>query len=422
MIHGAELTPVERTRRSIVEDYLTQYGSPIARELAGDFKDDRQPLANTIVAIPVAAHQDSGLIHDALRQYANQQDNDPFSICLLLNAPDNAAPDSWDNAASQTRRTALHYPNLDIRITSVSYPDPTIGAVRKDLWDAIAYRALEDGAYEQSGHDDIVLNNDIDVDSMSPHYIHHIQHHYEQKDGDKAKAISPLGSTALRHALPFRTHPNTAGGILWADLVQLRRQRAGTSGGFEAGLAVPLATYAQMGGFQAERSLGESFTLVNGRQGQNNVDFIPGSWLHTSPRRYIDRFPEHGFADIWTADSFGATDRCRDTTTHPSDATEDQRNHHIRSSFPGVQQAFEELTNETLYRSNKKFFRHNGQRRDTPEVNERYLSMLGESFMLCTKALRRLIKSDPLADEFALYYNAKAVQLRTSSPYRRHHW
>ena len=395
---------LEQTRQAIVETYLNQHQSPIARELADDFQKET-PIADTVVAIPVAAHQDSELIHHAVEQYAKQTDNHPFTVCLLLNAPETAQPDSWDIAASRARRAATHYPHLDLRIASAAYEQPTIGAVRKDLWDAIALRALEDGAYTHSGHDTMIINHDIDIAAMSPHYIARIQHFSEKQDtpGAVRSYIPAIGSTALRHALPFDTHPNTAGGIAWSDILVRQWQIDGKNSGFEAGMVIPLTKYAQAGGYNPKHSTYETGNLIKASD-STATRFIPGTWALTSPRRYLDRFPEHGYAKIWTDDSFGATNDCRDTTRQPADATPEQRDAHIAETFQEIDEqnliadaAFCAVL-ESAYM----------KRPDTQMAKEAYQKHYQDrkkSNAFYSQLLRRVVGSKTLADEFDEKFN-----------------
>ncbi|MFZ1300972.1 MAG: hypothetical protein WAQ27_00090 [Candidatus Microsaccharimonas sp.] len=89
-----ELTPSigilglpEPSRKSRVETYLYDEASFNAEEIAKELREPGRPLEKTVVAIPVAAHQESGVILQTLEAYSQQVNADPFSVCLFLNYP-----------------------------------------------------------------------------------------------------------------------------------------------------------------------------------------------------------------------------------------------------------------------------------------------------------------------------------------------
>jgi hypothetical protein len=71
---------------------------------------------------------------------------------------------------------------LDVRSCFSSYDDPTIGEIRKDIWDAGIRLAERDGLFKPGETNDVIgVNQDIDLEAMSPHYIKHIQAHYDEE-------------------------------------------------------------------------------------------------------------------------------------------------------------------------------------------------------------------------------------------------
>lgn len=65
--------PEVSTNSQLIEDYLSRYDAlglendPI-EQLVEDFSEPNRPLANTIVLIPVAAHQEAGNIKRAMAE------------------------------------------------------------------------------------------------------------------------------------------------------------------------------------------------------------------------------------------------------------------------------------------------------------------------------------------------------------------
>lgn len=308
--------PKAPSRNELVGDYLTQLNesdAASAQDIAEQIFKDERPLANFQVLIPVAAHQESAQITTALEQYAHQETSEPFSIILSLNSP----IDEMDNPAvqasiSEVEAAQQKHPHLDLRMAMSFYDEPTIGMIRRDLWNGALLASTYSGAYSSSDQDIIGINHDIDTVSISPRYIRRIQQHYINKHrhyGVHGLSESPLppSSTMVRHALS-PDHPNISKGVAWVDYIYRT-----ANVGYENGLITPFSHYALRGGFQASSTTHETGALL---EGIPEVYRIPGTTMQTSPRRYVERL-RHGFDAIWTPDSFGVDDDCRLEHTHP---------------------------------------------------------------------------------------------------------
>lgn len=388
--------PIETLRHTEVERYLNETASPNAKALGDQFKNETLPLARVVAAIPVAAHQDRDLIYPTLEQYAHQTDySEPFTVCLLLNIPVDNNQDDLRQAIQYTQQASKNFPELDVRFATATYEKPTIGAIRKDLWDAIAYRSLEDGAYRQPGHDISILNQDIDVIRMNQHYISRVQRYLHATDspGDKQSVMTKAASTAVRHDLPGEPYRNTTGGIAWSESMRLLMQPTSVSGGVEAGLVVPLTRYADAGGFRLASKIGETSRFYSNDRASTMPQFIPGTGLITSPRRFLDRFPRFGYDNLWTDDSFSATDQCRDQSYQPVDATKKQRDEHIVNSMPDIGASLRDVAALTTLRN--------------PQNAEHVISLYPEYKDRVTRlhhlgsfVLERLVGSKSLSDLF----------------------
>ncbi len=307
--------PEMPTSSQLVEDYLSRYDAlglddePTER-LTEDFSKPDKPLANTLVLIPVAAHQEADNIERAMALYAAQQPREPFSVLLYLNHPKGADQDDVTASLSAARQAQSDYPELDLRISHPRETDETttIGRLRTELWTAAARLAFKDGCFEQ-GQDVIGLNHDIDLISLGWRYIDQVQTYYQNEvDVRKHLRIGSLlpAHTRSRHAWSHE-HPNTSMFVALTDMAYLL-----SDSGYDASAVFPFSYFVQMGGFY-DSNYGE----VQIASDRNKLPLIPTSLLETSPRRYLARLAVHGPGNIWTPDedSFGANDEYRTIPT-----------------------------------------------------------------------------------------------------------
>lgn len=302
-------------RKQIVENYLADingFEQESANYLAAQLQDSDKPLADTVVLIPIAAHQEYGNIENAMDQYATQQPRRPFSILLYPNAPYDSDAGAVDKTVSEIEKAKKKHPHLDIRSSAPElYDTPTIGTIRRTLWNAALLLAHFEGRFDDPTSDVIGLNHDIDVVRMTPRYIGRVQGKVDKTQQNRAKlgmsySVSPPHSTFVKHAHdPVR--PNSAKATFWHDFAywQLRPR-----GAFDAGLVLPFSYYAAKNGAVAEAKTNEMSSLLNNQ----TFYVIPGTVLETSPRRFSERLPQLNDLDgrsIWTEDSFGANDVCR---------------------------------------------------------------------------------------------------------------
>lgn len=300
--------------RVFIGDEMSESDRETAQILATDFEDVSKPMEKTAVLIPVAAQQDTGHIVHTMGEYAKQRGCDPFTIFLYLNTPDITSPKdkkrTWDSlkAVGQARRL---YPNLDIRSTLMQCDEPTIGGIRRDLWNAAILLADHEGLFSNGPDDVIGINNDIDTTFISPHYIARIQQHYKKRQARANQVNVPSTAhntvgTRVSHAV-LPSHPNVGKVTRWIDNSLFQ---APNHVSYEAGLAIPFSQYAKRGGFRQASVTHETSWAYDGFP--RVLHHLTGAQLYTSPRRYIDRVAEHGTEGIWKPGSFGATDRCRE--------------------------------------------------------------------------------------------------------------
>lgn len=181
------------------------------------------------------------------------------------------------------------------------------------MWDAIIYVAHHDGIYDTPTSEFIAVNHDIDTEQIGRHYMRNIQRHYDQEqrqldEYEMPEDVMQSRFTQVKHAYPFDTHPNIARVILWSDFICRSRFPGGC---YEEGCVIPLSQYARNKGFDPEAKTYETERLVSSSEG------IMGTFMDTLPCRYIERLGKHGRDEIWTDDSFTATDKCRGELSSP---------------------------------------------------------------------------------------------------------
>lgn len=276
------------------------------------------PLANTMVLIPVAAHQEQAAIYPALREYAQQDTRQPFSVVLNMNYPFGANQRAIDASMDQVARVRRDFPDLDVRSLESVYGDPTIGAIRGELW-ATTLLAAEMGGTVHAEREAIGLNHDIDAVRVPRSYIRQVQErigcdtqgaqqrmsrHISHYDGS-VPIIRPYAG-GMKHAKSDE-HPNASLATLWADTkVRL------SDSYYEAGIVLTLGYYAAKGGFDFTDTSGEMISILERDRKDSPIDIATPA-LETSPRRYIERLCRDGggYADIWKDGNFRATEEYR---------------------------------------------------------------------------------------------------------------
>ncbi|MEO7904488.1 MAG: hypothetical protein ABIR91_01695, partial [Candidatus Saccharimonadales bacterium] len=144
--------PALPDRRQLVEHYigtLTDRDRGAADNIAAQLYNPERALADCQVLIPVAAHQESTQIQNTLAQYAHQQTDQPFSVILSLNSPatEQLNPGVNDTLQQIELARAAH-PDLDLRTALTFYDTPTIGLIRRDLWNGALIASTYSGAYD----------------------------------------------------------------------------------------------------------------------------------------------------------------------------------------------------------------------------------------------------------------------------------
>lgn len=306
-----------------MDSYLWDKVDEVSVESAKTLHNPDRPLPEYGVLIPIAAHQESARVYHSMREYAKQEGASDFAICLHINYPaDQADNPQVEATVEAVKQAQTDFPQLDIRYIQTAYAESaTIGQIRKDLWDPVAVLARAEGIYDHQDGEFIAINHDIDTESIGKHYIRNIQRYYQQDRLDQAKSYYPdleleARATQVKHAYPFETHPNIAKVILWRDFTH---RQAAPNGLYEEGMVIPMSMYAKAGGFLPEKQTYETESLTRSAIKGDKMYGIRGTAMDTSSRRYIDRLDERGYTGIWSDDTFGANDNCRDNERLPGD-------------------------------------------------------------------------------------------------------
>jgi hypothetical protein len=304
-----EIHPTREERvRVFLGDHLNASDQELYNLVAESFHDPIKPMANTAVLIPVAAQQDVNLIHNAMEQYSKQRGHEPFTIFMLLNAPTDS--DLMEVSDKEVQRVTKSFPELDIRSIYAEYSDPSIGGIRFDLWNSALMLAYHEKLIKPGKPDIIGINHDIDVNYISPHYIKRVQQYYEFRQSRAAMVgmpeapLRPAGTRVSHSVLP--SHPNVGKVTQWVDNTYFQMPERAS---YEAGIVIPFSWYTLLGGFDPMNKTHETSWINDGTPLKN----ITSAQLYTSPRRYIDRLEEHRTTGIWTPDSFGTSDDCRES-------------------------------------------------------------------------------------------------------------
>ncbi|MCU0667649.1 MAG: hypothetical protein MUF85_03475 [Patescibacteria group bacterium] len=281
------------------------------------YKPDK-PLPDILALVPIAAHQESPeAVKRALELYTKQRTTRPIGVVALLNSPIGGLDTINAQRVISVCNEARDGQDLDFRFTSMEIEEPTIGFIRRCLWNSTLYLAIHDGLFDGPDNGDVVaLNHDIDSVGMGANYFRNVQSFYDRKRklykglGIGSDGMLPA-STMVRHNLPNnKKHPNLRKAIFWYDYIY---HLARHSIGFEAGLAIPFSHYIRTSGFQPDSKTHETRDITK----DNPIWHIPRTFLESSPRRLMERLQEHSLSNIWTTDSFFATDPCREDKDWP---------------------------------------------------------------------------------------------------------
>ena len=237
----------------------------------------------------------------------------PFTVVLGLNSPTHQRDNPGiADTLTAVERAQERYPHLDVRKAMTYYDEPTIGMIRRDLWNAVLLQSVHEGAYDTpQGNEVIAINHDIGTVQLTPRYMSRIQHYYNKKQTRYAASglggvVMPIATSVTRHAFD-PDHPHSSLGAKWVDYGTTL-----TNGWYEAGMIVPMSRYAELGGFHAADKTSETLPLAVDAP---RLHRVPGTLYYTSPRRYVDRL-RYGFDTIWSPDTFGAEDACRTAPEH----------------------------------------------------------------------------------------------------------
>jgi hypothetical protein len=231
-----------------------------------------------VVAIPVAGHQESGLIKHTLAQYSKQVlPKSLWEVILFVNAPatyPNGEPISIEDTLEKIAEARQDFDLPNLRVMHHLYDEPQpIGKIRKDLWDTIVY----DMHTKKSNGRTLVINNDSDTVHLRNDYISEMAIPFVADNAKQIKAPvhfeslpeAPIASKLMRYH--------------W-HMYRAYAYKLGAKPTFEGNSAFDLATYCAIGGFDPTKVTGEYNDLHNRVQ-----------MLDSSRKTKVD-----GGSEVWT--------------------------------------------------------------------------------------------------------------------------
>lgn len=306
-----------------VDDFMNRLTSSersLAERQSQEIDTPMNTQCETVIAMPVAGHQEGENIYNTLRWYAGQLDRDgnpinpgTYEVVLYVNKPKNA---EWDATPSEIDRFKSDFPDVPIRVVTREFEDGefTIGRARREMLNTIMLRQR---ARNISGRDLNVVSHDADLRGIGRTYISTLAEDFEAQPvdglsgrldwGPDAYLASPLFHMGVKinQALDLvARHP------LPQDHVAPEYSSSGNNFAFR------LSSYAAVGGYRADMSLAEDVNLGSNiaasRAGgtRRAVGFSGGdNIVYTHPRRQIVVFNK-GFApaEAWSKLAWGSED------------------------------------------------------------------------------------------------------------------
>jgi hypothetical protein len=265
----------------------TSYVQKLAEQLP-----PMNPQSRTAVAIPAAAHEESGYLLDTLNAFRRQTERpDLFELVVFLNYP--AACSSEEINQVHTLVRALEgyisdHPDQRIVYMRASLAGPrieTMGFIRSLLADALLWRA----AQTPLQHDLILVMCDADTRAVTDRYIENFRSRFD--DAPHTDAFMGRLRWSPEHSFD---NPLIFVNQRLAELIdEFRRQRgdAPPLGGPVA--AIRSSVFATVGGYAETAQIGEDVALSRAlRQFRSGsalyvpqADAGPASRLFTSARR-----------------------------------------------------------------------------------------------------------------------------------------
>ena len=270
-------------------------------------QDKFRHLEQYVAIVPVAAHEETPeTVSHAVQQYARQIKSEPFTLVIGLNWPhDTEQPQRAHALVKHTRALARDMRGtLDMRVLSGQYIDPTIGRIRRDLWNAVLVAGLESGTI-RPGIETVGMNGDIDVVHMPRWTVAAIQKamHKELDPHEKGHDYMPAWPrpVPMRHSAS-PAHPNSSSVMVWSDWLSRLEHVS-----YEASMVISMGRYALHGGIAPDAVSNEVLDIHDAAAAHPlGKTYVPTASIVTSGRRYMWRLLEGGLDEIWGEGNFGA--------------------------------------------------------------------------------------------------------------------
>lgn len=265
------------------------------------------------VCIPVAGHQESTNIYEALKNYTYQTaQKDNFEIVLFVNHPetdkDGKILDAKDTL-EEIERFKKDNPEIKTRVIYSVLPrsESKIGFIRKLMSDATLIRQHERG---ETAPDLIMVSNDADNKGIDPRYIQSFINNFEKN----TEADAFLGQLDWDPE-SYQKYPSVhIGTRLFQYLNIISRHKTNRMSSSGANSAYRSSIYAGIGGYLDDATGGEDINIgkaiIAARGDVKHLAFAgTETRLFTSSRRAIVALLENGIppVDQWRG-GFSADD------------------------------------------------------------------------------------------------------------------
>lgn len=294
-------------------------------------------LAPVVILVPVLATHDSHLIENFVEVHSHEN-TDIFTIVFYPNASLEVDPDrsKVQETVELLKELKLKYPKVDFRWMIDEDPPAeftTIGAIRKELWDAVFLSIFDESASNHStltsietedlsesnllkaysiiNREHLLINQDVDLVRYSRGTLEEYASIVVTLDLSwEGKPYQPIAYNCAGSHNKLPSHSNANMVVSFFDHLYYYARVS-----YEAGITMTATTYGEYGGFDSSSYTYEvaGFTHRSGK----SIHYVDNLEFETSSRRLYEKFHKTSVKNIWgsaktsTKEEFSDVDECR---------------------------------------------------------------------------------------------------------------